>query len=178
MTDQSPREKSLQPQSGDGVAKKPVRAQIPQAYEMTLDFRVVPGHRLKTPLSQPHCEPRGNRQDWSLSRPTIDPQVLATLAKADEQMIKWLAEDTANVHRFLAAPVAAMRDAGVKLPRAIEKSLARASAEASAARTIGPGVTVVAVQAKAFPKGRVGSIGSTTPGDSTEDFDCGPKRKG
>ena len=46
-------------------------------------------------------------------------------------MVAWLAKDAGNARRFLANPVAAMREAGVELSRADEKALARAGEAAA-----------------------------------------------
>ena len=93
-------------------------------------------------------------------------------------MVDWLANDTVNSQSFLASPVDAMREAGVQLSRAEEKALARSNEAASATRVVGPGAKVTSLSAQAYPNGRVGGLGSGNAGGKTDDFDCGPKRKG
>jgi hypothetical protein len=161
------------------MVTKVVKAQVPQEYDAKFNVRIVPGRSLGSVLEvKPHCKPRGHRQGWFPGGLRIDPGLVATLAKADKAVVAWLARDAANAQRFLANPVAAMRDAGVELSRAEEKALSRASAAAAAARQVGPGVNVASVTAQAFPDGRVGGLGSSKPGGKADDFDCGPKRKG
>lgn len=167
-----------------------VKAQVPQSYEAKFNVRIVPGRSL-TPVPIPRCQPRGHRPPgW---RPggtvAIDPGLVDTLARADKAVVSWLAADRANAGRFLADPVAALRDAGVKLSRAEEKAIARAAVAAEATRVVAPGVDVTDVAAAAYPSGRVGQIGSTRPGGKPPKGDggsgggdsaigCGPRRKG
>ena len=166
------------PSAHDDVTKV-LKAQVPQDYEVKFNLRIVPGRSLKDVAElPPRCRPRGHAQGWTPGLLGVGSELVATLAKADKAMVAWLAKDKANTQRFLANPVAAMREAGVELTRADEKSLVRASTAAGAARMVPPGVKVASVAAEAFPKGRVGGIGVSTPGGKTEDFGCGPKRKG
>jgi len=163
--------------AGEDLAKV-VKAQIPQDYEASFNVRLVPAHSLERDVQvQASCKPRGNSLGWDHGMATIDPGLVATLNKADKVMVAWLAKDTANAQRFLANPVAAIREAGVELTRAEEKALARANDATSAARVVGPGIKVASLSAQAFPNGRIGSIGSGRTDGKTDDFACGPKAK-
>lgn len=177
-------------QSTDALAKV-VMAKVSQDHEATFNIRVVPANSLGKVLEvQPKCKPRGHRTGWDLhDAVAISPGLVATLGKANNAMVAWLAKDTANTQRFLANPVAAMREAGVELSRSDEKALSRANAEASAARVVGPGVRIASLSAQTFPNGRVGGIGPSKTdgggrpggaagGGKPDDFDCGPRRKG
>ena len=164
-----------------------VKAQVPQAYEARFNVRIVPGRSL-TPVPVPRCRPRGHRSPgWHAGGTlAIDPAVVHALAAADKVVMSWLAADRANAGRFLADPVAALRDAGVKLSRAEEKAIARVAVASEATRVVPPGVNVADVAAAAYPNGRVGQIGSGRPGgrppkgESGGDagIGCGPRRKG
>ena len=154
---------------------KLVRAQVPQDYSTNLKVRLVPARSLdKAVHAEPRCKPRGNVTPWDQASLTLDAKLADSLSKADKVMVAWLARDTANAQSFLTNPLAAMRKAGVQLTRAEEKALARASEAAAAGRVVGPGINVASLSAQAYPKGRVGSISAS----KTEDFSCGPKRKG
>lgn len=188
MTDQLGREKcncgangaaTAQAETSGEPVTKMVKAEVPQQYEAKFNVRIVPGRSLDAALeARPHCKPRGHSHGWTPGTLGIDRDLVATLAKADKTMVAWLAKDTANAQHFLANPVAAMREAGVALSRAEEKTIARASAASAAARNVGPGVNVASLTAKAFPDGRVGGLGSLKPDGKADDFGCGPKRKG
>ena len=111
--------------AGEQLAKI-VRAQVPQDYDANFRIRLVPARTLESNLRlQPHCMPRGHVPSGDPSPFMISPDLAATLSKADKVMISWLARDTANAQRYLADPVAALREAGVELSRAEEKALAR-----------------------------------------------------
>jgi len=172
--------------AGEDLVKL-AKAQVPQDYQANFNMRLVPGHSLKNGTElQPHCRPRQHAGGWNLGATAIDPALLATLQAADKTMVAWLAKDTANAQRFLADPVAAMREASVPLTRAEEKALARANAMTASARIVGPGVKVASVAAQAYPNGRVGGIGPSKPdgrpdgkpNGKSDDFGCAPKRKG
>ena len=166
------------PTAGDEVTKV-VKANVPQDTQASFNLRIVPGRSLKGALEvQPYCKPRGHAHGWTPGTLGIDSALLATLAKADKAMVAWLGRDNENARRFLANPVAAMREAGVELSRADEKALARAAEAAGAVRTVGPGVDVASVTVKAFPNGRIGAVGPRKPDGKADDFGCGPKRKG
>ena len=170
---------SAQGQAAGEVLGKVVKAHVPQDYEANFNVRLVPARSLENGIQlQPRCKPRGNMTGWDHGTVALDPGLVATLGEADKLMVTWLAKDTANAQRFLANPVAAMREAGVQLTRAEEKALARANEATSAARVVGPGINVVSLSAQVFPKGRVGGIGSSKTDGKTDDFTCGPKRKG
>lgn len=161
------------------ILGKVLRAVVPQDYEAKFNIRLVPGRSLENGvLAQPRCKPRGHAPGWNHDTGTIAPDLVATLKNADKLMIAWLAKDTANAQSFLANPVAAMREAGVELARADEKALARANEDANSARVVGPGVQVASLSARAYPKGRIGGLGSAKPDGKADDFDCGPKKKG
>ena len=152
-----------------------------QTYDAKFNVRIVPARSLLDPAAlRPRCRPRGNTQGWT--GPSISPGLVGALAKADKAVIGWLARDKANAQRFLADPVAALREAGVSLDRAQLKELVRARAAAETTHLVPPGVTVKEVAVEAFPKGRVGGITTPKPGGSGGDADtiisCGPKRKG
>ena len=159
-----------------------VKAVVPQDHDAKFNIRLVPGHSLEKGLElQPLCRPRGHAPGWNHGGLAIDPGLVATLSKANNAMVGWLAKDAGNAQRFLANPVAAMREAGVELSRAEEKALVRSNEAAAASRVVGPGVRITALSAKAYPNGRVGGIGpgrTDGGGGKTDDFDCGPKRKG
>ncbi len=166
------------PSSDDGVNRF-LKAQVPQDYVVNINVRVVPGRSLKdVAVLAPRCRPRGHSTGWTPGLLALNPDVVATLAKCDKAMVAWLAKDKANTQRFLAAPVAAMREAGVELSRSDEKALARASAAAAATRVIPPGVKLASLSAETIPNGRVGNIGVAKPGAKSDDVGCGPKRKG
>ncbi|HXO70021.1 MAG TPA: hypothetical protein VN838_13755 [Bradyrhizobium sp.] len=156
-----------------------VKAAVPQDYQGNFNIRLVGAHSLETGVkAQPRCRPRGHSVGWDRGDLAIDPGLVATLNKADKLMVDWLAKDTANAQSFLADPVIAMRKAGVELSRAEEKTLARANEAAGATRFVGPGVKIGTVSAKAYPNGRIGGLGPNKTDGKTDDFDCGPKRKG
>jgi len=161
---------------------KVLKAQVPQDYNANFNIRIVPARSLDKALLQPQCAPRGNVTGWHYGAVAVDPGVVATLNKVDKPIVAWLAKDAANAKLFLADPLAAIREAGVQLTRAEEKALARAHSQVSATRVVGPGTNVASLSAQVYPKGRVGSIGSTKPDGKpegkTDDFGCGPKRKG
>lgn len=163
-----------------GDTAKVAAARVPQAYEANFNLRLVPGRTLATvDHLGPRCRPRGNSTGWSPGVVAVDPALVATLAKADKAVVAWLAKDPANVQAFLAAPVTAIRAAGVELTRAEEKALARASAAAESARVVGPGVKVASLDAKVLPRGQVGRIGPTPKDDKPDDGPgCEPRRKG
>ena len=172
--------------AGEAVAKV-VKANVPQDAQASFNLRIVPGRGLKGALEvQPNCKPRGHSHGWTPGILGVDSALLGTLAKADKTMVAWLAKDAGNARRFLANPVAAMREAGVELSRADEKALARAGEATAAARSVAPGVDVVSVAVQAFPNGRVGAVGPRKPDGKqdgkpdgkVDDFGCGPKRKG
>ncbi len=168
--------------SNDGATKL-LKARVPQDCEAHFNVRVVPGRSLgDIGVLTLGCRPRGHSTGWARGLAALAPELVATLAKADKAMVAWLARDEANTLRFLSDPVAAMRDAGVELSRSDEKALARASAAAAATRVVPPGVRIASLSAKTFPKGRVGHTNVTRPdakpSTSTDDFGCGPKRKG
>lgn len=170
------------PSSDDGVSKF-LKAHVPQDYEANIRVRVVPGRSLKdVGVLAPRCRPRGHSTGWTPGLVALNPDLVATLAKADKVMVAWLAKDQANTQRFLADPVGAMREAGVELSRSDEKALARASVVAAAARVVPPGVRVASLAAQTIPNGRVGHIDVVKPGATpdakTDNFGCGPKRKG
>jgi hypothetical protein len=188
MTQQSGREKcncatggataAQAPPLDDGVTKV-LKAQVPQSYEASFNVRIVPGRSLEDAVKvRPHCRPRGPVQGWTIGTLAVSAELADTLAKADKTMVAWLAKDKANAQRFLVNPVAAMREAGLKLSRTDEKSLARASGAAKATHIVPPGISIAKVTAEAFPNGRVGSVGPSKPGGKADGFDCGPKRKG
>jgi hypothetical protein len=164
----------------EDVAKL-VKGEVPQGYLANLEIELVPAHGLKTGAAVtvlPACKPRGYPVGWDSGNMTIDPALLATLNKADAAMVDWLARDTANAQRFLANPVAAMREAGVELSRVEEKALARASEAASAARFVGPGVKIGSLSVKADPNGRIEELGLGRTDGKTDDFGRGPEKKG
>jgi hypothetical protein len=166
----------------DNLAKA-VIAKVPQEVAANFTVRLVPGRTLDgIDLRQVACRPRGNRTGWTPSHVAIDPGLLGVLSKADKAMVAWLARDSANAKRFLAEPVAALRESGVTLSRAEEKALARAHAEAGSDRVVGPGVKVASLDVKAYPNGFIGRLGPSRR-DGTNDkpadsFGCEPRRKG
>jgi len=157
---------------------KVVLAKVPQDYDAKFNLRLVPGHTLGAAgQREVKCRPRGNSLGWTPG--VLDAGLVATLSRADKAMVAWLAKDGANAQRFLAEPVAAMREAGVELSRAEEKALSRAHAEAQSARVVGPGVKVAAIDAQAHPTGQVGRIPpGATNGKTDDGFGCEPRRKG
>ena len=159
---------------------KVVMAKVPQGYEANFNIRLVPARTLDViDQRQERCRPRGHSTGWTPGVLAIDPGLVATLNKADKAVVAWLAKDSANAQRFLAEPVAALREAGVELSRAEEKALFRANAEAQSARVVGPGVKVASLDARAYPKGQVGRLGpSTKDGKGDDSFGCEPRRKG
>ena len=168
-----------QSQPAGEVPAKVLRAVVPQDYEAKFNIRLVPARSLENGVKvEPRCKPRGHAPGWNHDTGMIAPDLVVTLKNADKLMIAWLAKDTANAQSFLANPVAAMREAGVGLARADEKVLARANEAADAARVVGPGVKVASLSARAYPKGRIGGLGPARTDGKTDDFDCGPKRKG
>lgn len=167
------------PDAADTEATKVVKAQVPQEVRASFNLRVVPGRSLGGALErQRACRPRGHTQPWTPGLLGLDEALVKTLAMADKAMVAWLAKDAGNARRFLASPVAAMREAGIELSRTEEKALARATEAAASARTVGPGVDVASVKVQAFPNGRVGAPGGRKPDGKADDFGCAPKRKG
>lgn len=168
-----------QASGADEDSTRLVEAEVPQDYKASFNLRIVPGRSLESALRpSARCTPRGSTAGWAAGTPAIEPGLVATLARADKAMIAWLAKDAANAKAFLANPVAAMREAGIKLSRPEEKALARAHEAARASRVVAPGVNIDSIEAQAFPNGRVGGVGTGKPAGKTDDFGCGPKRKG
>jgi hypothetical protein len=156
-----------------------VKANVPQGYEAKFNIRIVPGRSIKDAIDlRPDCKPRGHRQGWTAGTLGLTPEVVAVLARSDKAMTAWLAKDAANAQRYLANPVAAMREAGVDLSRAEEKTLSRLNAEVNDARKIPSAGNVASIAATMYPNGRVGGIGTTKPDRKPDDFGCNPKRKG
>jgi len=168
--------------AGEDFAKV-VKAAVPQDYKANFHIRLVPARSLESGVrAEAQCMPRGHASGWHHGTETIDPGLVAVVNKGDKVMVAWLAKDTANAQRFLANPVAAMREAGVELSREQEKALARSNEAAATARVVGPGVNIASLSAQVYPKGRVGGLGSGRSGGKidgkTDDFGCAPKRKG
>ena len=167
------------PGAGEAITKL-VKAQVPQDVQSNFNLRIVPARSLdgltKTPAQ---CQPRGHAaHGWTAGQFGVDAVLVSALAKGDKALVAWLAKDNSHAQKFLASPVAAMAEAGVELTRAQQKALARSSEEAAAARTVKNGENGVSMVTQVFPKGRVGSIGTHKPEGATDDFGCGPKRKG
>ncbi len=163
---------------GEAIARL-VKAQVPQDHHASFNVRIVPARSLdKLKEVQARCRPRGHASGWDAGQVVVDTVLLDALAAGDKAMVAWLAKDVANTRRFLAAPVSAMAEAGVELTRAQQKAVARTSEEVAAARHTRAGGDGMTLTAQVYPDGRVGAIGTHKPGDTSDDFGCGPKRKG
>jgi hypothetical protein len=169
-----------QGRSGSANLEKLVMAKVPQDFNANFRIRLVPARDLDLSAErEERCRPRGQRKGWTVGPPTLDGKLIATLNKADATMITWLAKDPTNARRFLSAPVAAMREAGVELSRAEAKALSRANEAAQAARVVGPGVRVASLVAEAYPNGRIGRLKPRPDADGDDEpFGCEPRKKG
>lgn len=166
------------PARGEAIARL-VKARIPQDHHANFNVRIVPARNLDDLKAvQAQCRPRGHTTGWGAGQATVDPALVAALAAGDKAMVAWLTKDPAHARRFLAEPVAAMAEAGVVLTRAQQKAVARTSEEVAAARNAGAGGNGISVNVQVYPDGRIGAIGTHKPDGTSDDFGCGPKRKG
>jgi len=155
-----------------------VKVNVPQGHLTNLKVSLVPAHTFDKNEEQPPCRPRKGTIGWQGGTPTLNPALINILQKADAAIVNWLSKDSGNAEHFIKNPLAAMRDAGVKLNRAEEKMVFRAHEAAHSDRVVIPGSSFGTVVARAFPQGRVGSLGGSKLDDKTQNFNCAPKRKG
>lgn len=170
---------SSQAAAAPALVTEVVKAKIPQESDANFNLRLRPGVSLDGPQKLAiGCRPRGNRPGGSWGTAGISPHVVATLVNANKTMVAWLAKDGANAKAFVMDPIGSMREAGVDLSRVEEKALARAYEGARATRVVGPGINVASLNAEAPTKGGSSGGRGIKPSATTNDFGCGPKRKG
>jgi hypothetical protein len=139
-----------------------VVAAIPQGFDARIKVRFVHARDIGVMTLDPGCSPR---QGVPGPATVLLPGLVAKLQKADQQVITWLAKDSANAKRFLEQPVAALREAGIELDRSELKALERAHAAVREASVVPPGVTLERLDASAH---RTARVGDKVPGKKSE----------
>jgi hypothetical protein len=151
-----------------------VVATVPQGYATTINLRLVRGVDFERVIEARGCQPRKGAQRRDAELVDLPAEVVEKLKEADQAVVAWLAEDEANVKRFLSQPALALAEAGVKLTRADQKAIARSHREVKEATVVAPGVKVAEINAAAFPRGKVGKVGngSRTPNRPNRKVGC------
>jgi hypothetical protein len=148
-----------------------VVAQRSEAYDLHLKVNVLPARDiLGTVLLG--CQPRQGAQRIKKDSVELPEDTRHALGLANRQLIDWLAKSQANAQAFLADPLAALGQAGVKLDRSHLKAIDRVMREVGQSQAVWPGLQMQSVQVSARSQGTVPAVEGSPP---PADCGCGGK---
>lgn len=154
-----------------------IAATMQQAYDLTMNVSVIGAKNIPTQILRA-CRPRQGAEEVDKDPVELAPPLRHWLLEANKAVVAWLARDARNVHAYLADPVAALEQAGVKMEREHQKSLARLREQLGASQAVVPGMQLRSITTKAGAS-RVRPIESANqPARADDDCGCDDKRRG
>jgi hypothetical protein len=131
-----------------------VTAKTHQGYEISVSVTVVGLHKIPTRLMV-GCAPRQGAEGVETDPLELPEPARKWLVEIDKGVTTWLAASPENAKAFLADPLRALQQAGVRVDRAQAKAIARLRERAAAAQVVAPGLQLKAVHVTLNPGGRV-----------------------
>ncbi len=159
------------------AAAKTVQPRAQQAYDLNLKVTFLPG-RAAVATAALGCQPRQDGQRVDVQPLDLPPSTHRFLQEANASMLDWLARDPSHQAAFIADPLAALHQAGLKLERSDAKALGRLRESLASAQAVTPGLQLRALHTAVDVKGRVKTPKDDrrwTPPDLDHGCDCDKK---
>jgi hypothetical protein len=160
-----------------GAAARTLQPRASQAYDLNLKVTFLPG-RTGLPVAALGCQPRQDGQRVDVPALDLPPSTHRFLQEANATVLDWLARDASHQAAFVADPLAALQQAGLKLARSDAKALARLRDGLASAQAITPGLQLRTLHTAVDPKGRAKPAQDRprwSPPDLNHGCDCNPK---